>query len=224
MATTDRESQRNAGSRRSYRIDGSLLEACQCGVLCPCWLGEDPDEGDCRAFLAFHLHAGHVDEVDVSGLTVVDVAYIPGNMFAPGTWRVVRLIDDRATEAQRTALLQLFRGELGGPVAELASLVDEELAVESVPIRHGVFRGEGRMAVPGVLEAEIEPYRGPDGSVTTLRDSRFSLAPGSPAWVARAVRNRVHLPRFGMVWDFVGRNAIQIEWNPEHPGDPADAR
>jgi hypothetical protein len=214
MAANERESERSGTSRKersSYEIDGTLLEACQCGVLCPCWLGEDPDEGDCRVVLAFHLAAGHIDGLDVSGLTVVQLVYVPGNMFAPGTWRVVRLIDERASGAQRAALLRLFRGELGGPLADLASLVDREVAVESAPIHHSVVRGQGRLAVPEILEAVIEPYRSPDGTVTTLRDTRFSLAPGSPAWVARAVRHQVALPRYGMVWDFAGRNAVQIE-------------
>lgn len=227
MAATDEETESGGvSSSFRYQLDGSLLEACQCGVLCPCWLGEDPDEGDCRILLGFHVDAGHIGGLDVAGLSVVQVAYVPGNMFALGTWRVVRLIDDRASGQQRSALLRLFRGELGGPLADLAQLVDQEVGVESAPIHHAVTRGEGHLSLPGIGEVQVEPYRGPDGSVTTLRDSRFSLAPGSPAWVARAVRHRVHLPRYGLVWDFVGRNAIHIEWKPEHQpraaGDQGD--
>src|SRR5881409_603808 len=30
-----------------YELEGSLLEVCTCNVLCPCWIGEDPDGGDC---------------------------------------------------------------------------------------------------------------------------------------------------------------------------------
>jgi hypothetical protein len=35
-----------------YELEGTLLEACSCGVLCPCWIGEDPDGGACDAFNA----------------------------------------------------------------------------------------------------------------------------------------------------------------------------
>ena len=28
-----------------YDLQGTLLEACWCGILCPCWVGEDPDGG-----------------------------------------------------------------------------------------------------------------------------------------------------------------------------------
>jgi hypothetical protein len=26
----------------AYHLEGKLLEVCDCRVLCPCWIGEDP--------------------------------------------------------------------------------------------------------------------------------------------------------------------------------------
>jgi len=31
----------------AYHLEGRLLEVCDCRVLCPCWIGEDPDNGTC---------------------------------------------------------------------------------------------------------------------------------------------------------------------------------
>jgi hypothetical protein len=62
----------------------------------------------------------------------------------------------------------------------------------------------------------MEPYRGPEGSVTTLQNSVFSTVPGSPAWLAKASINRVNLPQYGMTWEYEGRNAIQSDWRMEH--------
>ncbi len=31
-----------------YDLEGTLLEACSCGMLCPCWVGADPDGGECN--------------------------------------------------------------------------------------------------------------------------------------------------------------------------------
>ena len=63
----------------------------------------------------------------------------------------------------------------------------------------------------------MHPYVGADGAtVTTLRDSVFSTVPGSPAYVAKADRQRVDLPQYGMVWSFEGRNAIQADWKIGH--------
>ena len=42
----------------AYHLEGRLLEVCDCRVLCPCWIGEDPDNGTCDTVLAYHFDAG----------------------------------------------------------------------------------------------------------------------------------------------------------------------
>ena len=42
----------------------------------------------------------------------------------------------RSSDQQHEALLAAFAGDLGGPLADLAGLVDEVVAVERVPITH----------------------------------------------------------------------------------------
>jgi hypothetical protein len=204
-----------AERQAAYSLKGTLLEACSCGVLCPCWVGEDPDGGECYAVVSYHFDSGQIAGVDVSGLSLLSVAHIPGNVLA-GNWEEVVLVDDRATDEQREVILAAFTGKLGGPLADLAQLVGTVKGIESATIRHEVAGGMGTLEVPGVVEAEMEPYRGPDGSVTTLRESIFSTVPGSPAWVSKAARNRVDLPQYGMTWEFEGRNAIQSEWTMEY--------
>jgi hypothetical protein len=198
-----------------YSLEGTLLEVCSCNVLCPCWIGEDPDGGECYSVIAYHIDRGQITGVDVSGRSAVMVNHIPGNVLA-GNWEVVVLVDDGATTQQRDALVNVFSGQLGGPLADYAQLIGTVKGVESVPIRHQVRGGTGTLRIPGVVEAEMEPYRGPDGTVTTLRESIFSTVPGSPAWIAKAGRNRVHLPQYGMRWEYEGSNAIQADWKMVH--------
>ena len=201
-----------------YSLQGTLIEACSCNVNCPCWIGEDPDLGECFAIVAYGIESGRVGRQDVSGLNLVLVCHIPGNVLA-GNWEIVALVDDRATEEQRQALLDAFTGKLGGPLGDLwQALIGEVKGVEVVPISHEVAGGSGVLRVPGLVETEMEPYRGPDGSVTTLQNSVFSTVPGSPAWIAKASLNRVDLPQYGMTWEYEGRNAIQSEWKIEHAG------
>lgn len=52
MATTETKL---AGTGVVYDLTGTLLEACSCGVLCPCWIGEDPDQGTCDAVNAYNF-------------------------------------------------------------------------------------------------------------------------------------------------------------------------
>jgi hypothetical protein len=204
------------GTRAVYHLEGTLLEACSCGVLCPCWIGEDPDGGECFAFNAYHFNAGHVEDLDISGLNLVKVVHIPGNVLTPKSWRVVTVVDERATPQQREAIVKLFEGAYGGPLADLAGLVGDVLGVEVMPVGHEIIGGRGVLTVGGILEAELTPYRGPDGSITTLRDSLFSTVPGSPAYVAKATRHRVNMPAYGMVWEFDGKNAIQSDYKMEY--------
>jgi hypothetical protein len=201
-------------SRTRYSLEGTLLEVCSCGVLCPCFVGEDPDGGTCAGLIAFHLERGEIDGVDVSGLTIADIAQIPGNALAGG-WRVVVVIDANATEAQRQALLDAFGGELGGPLADLAALVEEVVAVETASITHMVDQADGMIRIDGMVEAEMEPIS-PQETPTTLRDSAFSTVPGAPAYMGKASRFEVDIPQHGMSWTFEGHNAVQTAWQMEH--------
>ncbi len=204
------------GTGTVYSLEGSLIEACSCNVNCPCWIGEDPDLGSCYAIVAYGIERGQIRDVNVSGLNLVLCCIIPGNVLA-GNWQVAALVDERGTEEQRNALLEAFTGKLGGPLGDLwEALIGEVKGVEFVPITHAVEGGSGSLNVPGLVETQMEPYRGPDGSITTLQNSVFSTVPGSPAWLAKASVSRVNLPRYGMEWEYEGKNAIQSEWKMEH--------
>src|SRR4051794_15267612 len=195
----------------AYDLEGPLLEACDCGVLCPCWIGEDPDNGTCQAVVAYHFDRGSIRGVDVSGLTLANVTFLPGNVLAGG-WKVLTFIDETASEEQAEAMLNAFTGKLGGPLADLAALVGEVVEVRRAPISHTISEGAGTLKVgDGAVFAHMEPYRGPDGSITTLRNSVFSTVPGSPAYVGKASSYSVDIPEHGLTWKFEGRNAIQAD-------------
>jgi hypothetical protein len=187
-----------------------LLEVCDCNVLCPCWIGELPDNGTCQSALAYRIDKGSVDGVDVSGLTFAAAAFIPGRTLE-GNIRVVRYVDDRATAEQEVALLAAFRGERGGPLADLASLYIE-VDARRAPITFEVEEGKGSFAIGQSVVAEMEPYRGPTGEVTRLVESIFSTIPGSPAYVAKASRFKMVQPEIGVDLELTGHNAIQGEF------------
>ena len=39
-----------------YHLKGELLEVCDCNTLCPCWIGENPDNGTCQSFMKTLKH------------------------------------------------------------------------------------------------------------------------------------------------------------------------
>ncbi len=203
-----------ADTKKTYVLDGTLLEACSCGGPCPCWVGDDPDGGRCDSVNAYHIDRGQVGGVDVSNLSFVQVNQIPGNVLA-GNWRAIFYIDDKGTPAQQEAILNVFGGKLGGPLADVASLVGERVAVHFVPIEHHVEGGKGTLRVGEIVEAEMAPYTDANGRPTTIHDTVFSTIPGSPAYLAKASHHRVNIPEYGMIWEFSGRNAIQGDFHFE---------
>ena len=138
-----------------YSLTGTLIEACSCSVLCPCWIGEDPDLGDCRAIVAYHIDDGHVGGLDVSGPSFVSLTYIPGTSW-PGTGRSWRSWTT-TPRTSREALLAVFTGEKGGPLADFAQLIGKVKGVESVPIRHEVVAAWGRSRSPGSWNRRWSP-------------------------------------------------------------------
>lgn len=192
----------------AYTLEGRLLEVCNCEVLCPCWIGEDPDNGTCEASVAYHFDKGEIDGVDVSGLTLSFATFIPGNVL-DGNWRVCLFVDENATEEQEEALLSVYKGEQGGPVADVVKLVGEFVDVKRAPITFEVHEGRGEYTIGQTVFAEMEPYRGPGGQPTRLVESIFSTIPGSPAYVAKANSFKMDSPELGLKVDIKGHNAIQ---------------
>ena len=199
-----------------YYLQGTLLEACSCGVLCPCWIGEDPDGGKCDAVVAYKFDSGTISGIDVSGLSLVNVCAIPGNVLVANSWRIAMFIDERATDEQMQAILDAYGGKLGGPLADIAGLVGEVVSVERAPISHEIRGGTGVLTVGEVVSAQMKPYLGPDGTKTTLRDSIFSTVPGSPAYVGKTDHVKVSLPQHGMEFSLASSNAIQADYTMVH--------
>lgn len=192
----------------AYHLEGRLLEVCNCRVLCPCWVGEDPDFGTCDSINAWHFDKGTIDGVDVAGRTIATINHIPGNVLA-GNWRAVVYLDERVTPAQEQAILAVYTGKKGGPVAELAKLIGEVVGVEKVPITFDVQGGHGTIRIGGDGFAELEPYKSAAGKTTTLADTIFSTVPGAPVYVGKASRYRAKKASLGIDVDLSGFNALQ---------------
>jgi hypothetical protein len=110
-----------------YDLRGDLIEACSCMGPCPCWVGDDRDGGSCNSFTGYHIREGISRGVELSGLSLVSLVQIPGNV-ADGNWSEVLFVDARATDEQHDALVDAFQGRLGGPLADLAGLVTDRRA------------------------------------------------------------------------------------------------
>ncbi|PAJ81729.1 DUF1326 domain-containing protein [Burkholderia ubonensis] len=192
----------------SYHLEGRLLEVCNCRVLCPCWIGEDPDFGTCDTIVAWHMDKGAIDDVDVAGCTIAAVCHVPGNILQ-GNWTAAIFINDSASDAQEQALLKVYTGQAGGPIAELAKLIGTVVSVERAPIRFDVVGAKGTLTIGTDYHAELEPYLGPSGAQTTLTDTVFSTVPGAPVFVGKAPVYRSKNAAIGIDVNLTNHNALQ---------------
>jgi hypothetical protein len=192
----------------AYHLEGRLLEVCNCRVLCPCWIGEDPDFGTCDTMLAWTFDKGSIDGVDVAGRTIGLIAHVPGNILE-GNWRAAVYLDDKVSPEQEKAILNVYTGKLGGPVGELVKLIGEVVSVEKVPIMFDVQGGKGTLKFGSAGYAELEPYKNASGATTTLADTVFSTVPGAPVFVGKAPHYRATNEKLGINLDMKNHNALQ---------------
>jgi hypothetical protein len=148
---------------------------------------------------------GNIEGVDVSGRTIVILGHIPGNILK-GNWSVRIYIDQGATEQQKEALLNVWSGKLGGPIADMAKLVGEIVSVEKVPITFDIKGASGTIKVGDSIGAELAPFKGATGKESAIHDTIFTTIPGSPAYVGKASYYKVKVPGFNI--DLKGHNAV----------------
>jgi hypothetical protein len=105
-------------------------------------------------------------------------------------WEVALYVDERAEQSQQDALTQIFSGQAGGHLADMAPLIGEVLGVKAARIE---YRSEGKrrsLRLGDVAEAEIEGLPGQDGGDVTVASAPFAVAPSVPSVVAKSKKMR----------------------------------
>jgi hypothetical protein len=97
-----------------WKLEGTLLIACNCDFGCPCNFNALPSRGKCEGGWLWHVERGSVGDVSLAGLSWTVYADWPGAIHAGGG-RAVTLYDERADERQAEVIVSLVRWELGGP-------------------------------------------------------------------------------------------------------------
>ena len=165
----------------------------------------------CRATLVFQIHEGVVEGTDIGGRKVATIIDTP-KVMTDGNWRLGLFVDDQATDEQTEKLVQVFSGQLGGPMAGLAPLVGEMLGVERVPIevdddgvRHSVRIGD---AIDFEVE-DIVPFGVETGEPVRFAGMFHPVA--SDLTMAEAKRSRINA--FGIQYEGkTGLSTSEFSW------------
>jgi hypothetical protein len=171
-----------------WSLSGSYFETCNCNVACPCVFLSPPTEGECTVLVGWHIDKGNFDRTKLDGLNVALAVYSPGTMVAV-KWKAALYFDNKASEEQKNALMQIFSGQAGGHPAVLVSFVGEVLGAKSAAID---FHADGKhcsLRIDDVAEAEIAALGGAD---VTVSGHPLAIAPGFPATVAKSKKVNFH--------------------------------
>jgi hypothetical protein len=174
-----------------WSLSGSYFETCNCNVACPCVFLSPPTEGECTVLVGWHIDRGIYENTKLDGLNVALAVHSPGTMVAT-KWKAALYFDNKASEVQKNALMQIFSGQAGGHPAVLVSFVGEVLGARSVEID---FRADGKhrsLKIDGVAEAEIEALSGAGNAEVTVSGHPLAIAPGFPATVAKSQKADYH--------------------------------
>lgn len=185
----------------SWNLRGSYAETCSCELMCPCNLSMDHGAtyDYCRATLVFDIREGTVDGTDIAGCKVCVIIDTP-KVMTEGNWRVGVFIGEQADDAQFDKLVQVFSGQLGGPMAGLVPLIGEMLGAERAAIemdedglRHAVRVGD---AIDFEIE-DIVPFGVETGQPVKFSGMFHPVA--SDLTMAEAKRSRINA--FGIQYE-----------------------
>jgi hypothetical protein len=202
----------------AYALTGTFIELCDCDTICPCWVGLAPNEDRCTGVFAWAIGEGKIEDVDVGGLNVVSLSFHSGHRNTGG--QTVRIfVGEEASDEQLDLLGRLFSGGLGGPLAELSTLLGLLEAVERAPIAVETVGRSISVTVGRQIAGDGEVLVGADGQITELEHARLSTVLGTPAEVGRTSSFRVDMPGQGFDIQVRGRAAMRGRFDYRHEID-----
>ena len=149
-----------------WSIEGPQVANCNCDYGCPCQFMALPTDGTCKAVTGFRIDKGHFGETSLDGLVGVSTYAWPGPIHE-GNGAMQVIVDERADEAQRQALIAIMQGEGSDPGSSMLKIYRDMCAVCHEPLVLAIALDidvDGRSArihIPGLIETAVEPLRNP---------------------------------------------------------------
>ena len=148
-----------------WKIRTVKLSTCSCDYGCPCEFNAPPTRAPCQGFEASEITEGYFGDVRLDGLRFGATFRWPGPLHEGGG-TAQGIVDERANEAQREAIVKILSGEEQAPTTMfniIGSTIAEEEDTLYLPIDMG-WDWEGRnghIDIPGVATGKFEPIKNP---------------------------------------------------------------
>jgi hypothetical protein len=149
-----------------WSVRGPQIATCNCAWGCPCQFNGLPAHGDCRAAVAMWIDQGRFGTDSLDGLK-------RGGLFAwprachEGNGEALAIIDERATEEQRNAILTILSGQEQERGATCFNVFASTITKMNGPLFRPInFEADvsactGRFSVEGIVDSGAEPVRNP---------------------------------------------------------------
>jgi hypothetical protein len=153
-------------ARVDWRIQGIDVTHCNCAWGCPCQFMSLPTEGKCHAAVGFRIDHGHFGNIPLDGLAFGGIFAWP-KAIHEGNGESQPIVDVRANEAQRDAILKIMSGEETEPGATIFNVFAATFSKVYTPMFKPIVvdadltARTGRFEVEDVVEARMEPIRNP---------------------------------------------------------------
>ncbi len=149
-----------------WTLHGREFANCNCSYGCPCQFNALPTNGNCWAVIGIQIDKGQHGDVSLSGLKLAGIFKYPGAIHM-GNGEAQPIIDRRASEAQRNALLRIMSGQDTKPGATMFQVFFSMLSKVHDPVfadidfTVDIDKRKARMLVPGYIDQRGEPIVNP---------------------------------------------------------------
>ena len=144
-----------------WSFEAEYLQACSCDYGCPCEFQAPPSRGFCEGVGAWKIIKGSYDDVALDGLGLAFAARWPQAIHL-GNGTVAIFVDERATQQQRDALLQIASGQAGGmPFEIIASTFSTVLDPQFVPMTFEFNGRNSRARIGKTVDLGLSPIQNP---------------------------------------------------------------
>lgn len=149
-----------------WRIHGPEIANCNCDWGCPCQFNALLTHGNCRAMTAMRIDEGHFGELDLSGARWCGMFAWP-KAIHQGQGEAFVVIDPRASEQQRQAILTILSGQETEPGATIFNVFAATLVKMHDPVfapiefEVDIERRKGHVRIKDIVDTNVEPIRNP---------------------------------------------------------------
>ena len=149
-----------------WTLHGREFANCNCDYACPCQFNSLPTHGNCWAVIGIQIERGHHGDTPLDGLRLAGIFKYPQAIHM-GNGEALPIVDKRANEAQRNALLRIMSGQDTKPGATMFQVFFSMLSKVHEPVfadidfAVDIAKRVAHLKVAGYMDARGEPILNP---------------------------------------------------------------